>query len=292
MYTNAQENTNQSVRDYLKQRSKTVSSQPKSTGRIETTLIPAHKLKVCQFTQRPLRSKKHAEWIANNFDSNLFDPLVVSYRDGVYYVIDGQHRLYAVKKLFGNDYLVECRIMKGLTLQEEAKLFVDLNGCSKVLQYTDKAKGLYYSGDKTMSDLMNICKRYGVELGIDDDKRQVADGRIVAIKALVDTYNKIGYEQTARLVHLINDTWDGKADGFKGEIIKATAVILSLYSDELNDSLFIKKLSKADPVSIIRMAKNDIATKAKTEVKMARIMITNYYNKGRGAKPVEYRFNV
>lgn len=68
MYAMSQENANQSVRDYLKQRNRTVSSQSKSNGRIETTLIPAHKLKVCQFSQRPLRSKKHAEWIVNNFE--------------------------------------------------------------------------------------------------------------------------------------------------------------------------------------------------------------------------------
>lgn len=285
-------NANQSVRDYLKQKNKISEVQPNIDTRIEITLIPAYKLKVCQFSQRPLRNPRHAEKIAKNFNKNLFDPLVVSYRDSVYYVIDGQHRLYAVKKLFGDNHLVECRIMKGLTLQEEATLFVELNESAKPLRYTDKAKGLYYGGDKTMTELVNICSRYGVELGIDDDKRQVSDGRIVAVKTLVDTYERIGKEQTARLIHLINDTWDGKSDGFKGEIIKAVSVILSLYSSELNDALFIKKLSKTDPISLIKMAKNDIATKAKTEVKMARIMITNYYNKGKGAKPLAYKFNV
>jgi len=39
------------------------------------------------------------------------------------------------------------------------------------------------------------------------------------------------------------------------------------------------------------MAKSDRITTAKTEAKIARIMVNNYYNKGKGATPLEYKFN-
>ena len=223
---------------------------------------------------------------------NYIDGGVVfaSYRDGWFYIIDGQHRLYGVKKRFGDDYLVDCKVIRGLTQQEESKLFVLLNDSSKQLNYADKAKGLYYSDDETMVNLFNICKSHGVEFGIDDDKRASTDGRITAIKAIVDTYNKIGADQTNRLVRLLNDTWDGKSTAFRQEMIKAVGVVLSLYSRELDDRKFEKKLSKVNPTELIRMAKNDRVTSAKTEAKIARIMVQNYYNKGKGATPLEYRF--
>ena len=74
------------------------------------------------------------------------------------------------------------------------------------------------------------------------------------------------------------------------EMIKAGGVILSLYGRELDDNKFIKKLGKVNPAELIRMAKSDRVTNAKTEAKIARIMVNNYYNKGKGATPLEYRF--
>lgn len=250
--------------------------------------LPVHKLKVVYTAQRALTQS--AEKIVKNFKINLFMPIVVSERDGIYYVIDGQNRLYAARKLFGEDYLMECKVIHGLSQPEESNLFVELNSSSKPLQYADKAKGLYYANDESITTLYSICANHGVELGIEDDKRATADGRITAVKALTDTYNKIGVKLTERLIRLLNDTWDGKAEAFRQEMIKAVGVILSLYSKDLDDNKFIKKLSKINPAELIRMAKNDRITNAKTEAKIARIIVNNYYNKGKGATPLEYRF--
>ena len=228
--------------------------------------------------------------IGNTYNKYKWDVPKVLFLKGKLYVIDGQHRLFAARKLFGEDYLMECKVIHGLSQMEESNLFVKLNSSSKPLQYADKAKGLYYGNDETTVNIYNICKNHGVELGIEDDKRASMDGRITAVKALTDTYNKIGAKQTDRLVKLLNDTWDGKSAAFKQEMIKAVGVILSLYSKELNDTKFIKKLSKVSPTDLVRMAKSDRVTNAKIEAKIARIMVNNYYNKGKGATPLEYRF--
>jgi hypothetical protein len=37
----------------------------------------------------------HVNYLHDNFDINECDPLLVSYRDGKFYIIDGQHRYYA-----------------------------------------------------------------------------------------------------------------------------------------------------------------------------------------------------
>lgn len=297
MNTNGRISRDQSkkqVMEYLANKKKSYGAEVHNRDTIheksEIISLPVHKLNTTYTSQRALRNKKLAESIASDFNIHLFNPIIVSYRDGKWYVIDGQHRLYGVKKRFGDDYLVDCKVIRGLTQQEESKLFVLLNDSSKQLNYADKAKGLYYSDDETMVNLFNICKSHGVEFGIDDDKRASTDGRITAIKAIVDTYNKIGADQTNRLVRLLNDTWDGKSTAFRQEMIKAVGVILSLYSRELDDRKFEKKLSKVNPTELIRMAKNDRVTSAKTEAKIARIMVQNYYNKGKGATPLEYRF--
>lgn len=291
MNTNAREHGKTQAMMYLEQKRKANATDNNSDSRenkSDMMSLPVHKLKVVYTAQRALT--KSVENIVKNFNSNLFMPIVVSERDGIYYVIDGQHRLFAARKLFGEDYLMECKVIHGLSQMEESNLFVKLNSSSKPLQYADKAKGLYYGNDEVTVNIYNICKNHGVELGIEDDKRASMDGRITAVKALTDTYNKIGAKQTDRLVKLLNDTWDGKSTAFKQEMIKAVGVILSLYGRELDDNKFIKKLGKVNPAELIRMAKSDRVTNAKTEAKIARIMVNNYYNKGKGANPLEYRF--
>ena len=93
-----------------------------------------------------------------------------------------------------------------------------------------------------------------------------------------------------KINNIFGGKYYGKSTAFKQEMIKAVGVILSLYSKELNDTKFIKKLSKVSPDDLVRMAKSDRVTNAKTEAKIARIMVNNYYTKGKGATPLEYRF--
>lgn len=63
-----------------------------------------------------------AKKLAENWDEQLFDPLTVSIREGELYVIDGRHRLTALKLFNSSDFLVPCKIFKGLTMEEKAAL--------------------------------------------------------------------------------------------------------------------------------------------------------------------------
>lgn len=289
-------NKDLTVREYLKQlRTEKNKGNSDSSGVIGGgSLIKPLRISDLKVPERSQRKfiKSHAENIYKNFDNNQFTPLIVSIRDGVYWVIDGQHRLYAVKKCFGEDRLVECKIITSLTEELECDLFGKINTNQKSLNSADKIKTDFYAGNPKIIALVDICNRNGVELGFENDNRGKKDGRIIAIKALADTYDKIGEQKTERLVKLLNDTWDGNAEAFSQRMISAMGVILSLYSAELSDEIWVRKLSKVEVPKLISEAKNDLATKANIPTKIARIAITNYYNKGRGAKPLVYKFTV
>lgn len=289
-------NKDLTVREYLKQiRSEKNKGNTDSTkvigGGSPIKPLRISDLKVPERSQRKF-IKSHAENIYKNFEDNQFTPLIVSIRDGVYWVIDGQHRLYAVKKRFGGEGLVECKIITSLTEELECDLFGKINTNQKLLNSADKVKTDFYAGNPKIKALVDICNRNGVELGFENDNRGKKDGRIIAIKALADTYDKMGENQTERLVKLLNNTWDGNSEALSHSMIKAMSVILSLYGTELSDELWIKKLSKVEPSKLMSEAKSDLATKSNVPTKIARIAITNYYNKGRGAKPLPYKFSV
>ena len=69
---------------------------------------------------------KRVERIVENFDPEQITPVVISQRDtGALYIIDGQHRAAAAIEL--GVPLIECKVLVGKTLQEEAFLYVQLN---------------------------------------------------------------------------------------------------------------------------------------------------------------------
>ncbi len=50
--------------------------------------------------QRPVNPKE-VDRLIREWDERLLDPVTVSFRDGKFYVVDGQHRISAMRKMNG-----------------------------------------------------------------------------------------------------------------------------------------------------------------------------------------------
>lgn len=94
--------------------------------------------------------------------------LWVSYRDGKFYIIDGQHR-WTVAKAKGIVTL-PCIIFTGLTVEEEALKFADQNVNVKKLTAYDEYKAHIKNGDMSIPSVATdmyigrVCDLYGVEV--------------------------------------------------------------------------------------------------------------------------------
>ena len=77
--------------------------------------------------QRPVKDCD-VDKLVREWDPRLLTPLVVSYRDGRYNLVDGQHRVCAMrKKNGGKDVTALCRVYHGLTYEQEAELYYKLD---------------------------------------------------------------------------------------------------------------------------------------------------------------------
>lgn len=82
------------------------------------------------YYQRTLNANR-VKRIAAEFDERIANAPKVSYRDGHYYVFDGQHTIAARKLLNNNcDLNIVCKVYSGLTEQQEAMLFAQQTGIS------------------------------------------------------------------------------------------------------------------------------------------------------------------
>ena len=92
--------------------------------------IPLNRMDVYTYNdiliyQRIIKPEKIKEMVADWKPNSVGTP-EVSFRDGVYWLIDGNHRRVAATQL-GLTHLY-CKVHTGLTIQEEAKMFVTMNG--------------------------------------------------------------------------------------------------------------------------------------------------------------------
>lgn len=87
-------------------------------------------------SQRPF-NKAHAETIANNFDPDKFEPVVVTLPngEGVYHIVEGQHRkagleLYAARSNrdgYGGNELAPCRVIGDANPAKAAEIWLGIN---------------------------------------------------------------------------------------------------------------------------------------------------------------------
>ena len=222
---------------------------------------------------------KHVERIVKNFNRDLVNMLKVSYRDGHYYVFDGQHTLAAIKAKFGEDYPVLCKIYYGMTIEEEAALFAQQTGDSKQLAIAYKMRALALAGDEKVKDFLAHTEAQGftIELG----KRTGRLGGIQAVKKAYDCYKALGAESYDRMLKLINATWRAEKWSVNHYILGGLCSFLKTFGEEVDDKVFINQLSKVGERDIVKAAARFPEESPAVAYASAMVNFYNYKLRGR-----------
>ncbi len=110
--------------------------------------------------QRPVEPEDVDRLIAK-WDDRLLTPLVVSFRDGKFNVVDGQHRIAAMRKMAdGGNVTVPCLIYTGMTYEQEAEMYFKLDQSKGRLRLSHATKALLESGtDAEVLEIKRLWKR-------------------------------------------------------------------------------------------------------------------------------------
>ncbi|MBP5718871.1 MAG: ParB N-terminal domain-containing protein [Abditibacteriota bacterium] len=226
--------------------------------------------------QRTL-DEKVVEKLVRCWDRMLMEPIVVSYRDGKYYVIDGQHRVAALRALFQDkDTLVPCIVHTGLTKKDEAALFYKLDRSRRKLSYAQSISALLKSGESAeINDIQALLDGYGFEWALDG--KSMGDYKIRSTRAVVSAYRMTGHETFPRMLSLLSETWDGDPASLTAMMLTGTARFLKSYELEINDHYFVSRLKDVKPEDIAKATK-EYRTIRKSDVRCACVLLY-YYNK-------------
>ena len=123
----------------------------KSKGEIVYQPIALDELNLDHYQRRTRYGKVKS--IIKDFNPFLLGVILVSYRDGKYNVVDGGHRVAALRQMGAKT--VMCQMVYGLTYEQEASLFLDFNCNRTGLTPNEKFAGAVEAKRKSALDIVS-----------------------------------------------------------------------------------------------------------------------------------------
>lgn len=188
--------------------------------------VPVDQMRIDYAYQR--LSSRNMMKIAQNWDMNRCGILVVNYRDGLFFVIDGQHRMQAAQ-MNGITFL-PCEMYSGLTQEQEAALFARQNEYVTKLSPYDVFKANLVIGDEVDTAIAKICEEFNVIIKKGCAKK--GEARLGSITAARNIVQHSGTECLRWIFSTINLCgWSSMHGAYCSSILHAFYV---LYKDHKN----------------------------------------------------------
>ena len=112
--------------------------------------------------------RKRVELIARDFNEYIVNEPKVSFLNGRYYVMDGQHTIEGCILLNGGaDRPILCKVYTGLTMEQETLLFAEQNGHAAPLSAGIKLRAKVVGGDAPSKAFVVATNRVGLSLNYD-----------------------------------------------------------------------------------------------------------------------------
>lgn len=236
-------------------------------------------LTVDHTVQRPLDGVRVAQ-IAADFEVDSLNVITVSERpDGTQHIVDGQHRIAAMRVIGKDTIPVRCVLWKGLSRADEAAMWRRLNN-TRQIQVLDKFRVRIVEGDPVACTLNELLQSHGWTI-----RKAQAQGSFYAVGALEKVYNKPpgkDIETCDALLRVATHAWGHESNGLRAEIVSGLGALLRKHP-HLDHPKLITELGKLEggPLNLIGKAKQlrDIRGGLISDA-MAEILV-NLHNKRR-----------
>lgn len=232
--------------------------------------VPAH-------AQRDLR-QAHVDAIAAGFDPEMLGMPVLSYRDGVYYVLDGQHRIEALRLMGWGDQQIQCEVYEGLDEASEAEIFLKRNADLQVAAM-DKHRVSVTAGREEDCDIDRIVRAAGLVVS-----NHKVDGAVRAIGTLRRIYRRGGPETLAKTLWVVRDAYgDG---GLEAAVLDGVSLLIDRYNGDVDTDELVAKLNaqRGGVTALMQRAETLYRSTGTAKGQCVAAAAVEAYNKGRRGK--------
>lgn len=210
-----------------------------STARVERAArlrwVPIDKMKVSPVAQRKL-NRARVDHLLANLDLEQLGTPTVSERDGSFFLIDGQHRIEALRDFGLGDQSLQCWTYEGLTEQQEADKFDQLNDVLAVHAF-DRYSTRVTAGREVETDIDRIVKANGLVVS-----RDAVPGAISAVGTLTRVYRRSDGVTLGRALRIARDAFGDP--GMEAVVIDGLGYLCQRYNGQLDDGEVTTRLAK------------------------------------------------
>jgi hypothetical protein len=245
--------------------------------------------------QRQLQEPR-AEAMAEDFQPHALGLVTASKRaDGHTYLLDGAHRISAARKA-NYEGLIACRLFEGLTLAEEAALFLTLNS-SRAVQAIDRFKVRITEGEPIAVGINDVLKQYNLHV---DWANNSSLNVISAITTLEKIYKGAGIREAGtypdlldRLIKTIVQAYasqEGKTDRatFSRIVLEGLGIFIATYNKRIDFERLVYVLKGTTPRQIVTNTRTLKEAKVKGPnlgMNAAQVVLNLYNNRNRAKLP-------
>ena len=213
-------------------------------------MINSDKLEVPRSTyQRELVLEEVID-ISNHFNECIANEPKVSFRDGRYFVFDGQHTIAArVHKNGGNPLPILCKVYFGMTEKEEVLLFAQQAGYSRMLGAGQEFRAKAFGDDPIACKFISVTEETGALLDLSQKRGK---NRLACVSTAFKEFTRIGPEKYKEALRILLESWNGDPDSLRSEAVTAMCSFVDLYWGEYDRKRLVRRCHKMDPITIYR----------------------------------------
>lgn len=260
-------------------------AKPHSTRRpSKIRPVPINQMRVppALVTQREFR-KAHGDRLAAELDLNKLGFPIINHRDGHYWVLDGQHRIYAMRQNGFEKDALDCEVYEDLTDEEMADIFLGRDARKAVAPF-DKFHVACTAGYSREVGIRRAVEAQGIRVG-----RQKEENTVSAIGALGKVYDKAGGGKNGEIVvgqvvRTIKNAFGGDPTSFDKALIEGIGFVFNRYNGLTKERDLSAKLAAKGVRGILRRAEAQRERIGNLKGQCVAAVVVETYNGGLGPR--------
>jgi len=240
--------------------------------------VPLSKMRVSDNAQRDLRNGR-VNFLLGEFDIDMFGLPVGNWREGHFYIVDGQHRIEALKLWLGEGWekqKVDCRAYNGMTEQQEADMFDRLNN-ALATRALDRFCIRVTAKRPVECAINNAVKAEGLKVS-----RTPGEGRVQAVAALARVFKMSDADTLRRTLRIVSQSFGDP--GLTSPVIDGVGLFCKRYNGAVDDKQVINKLQtlRGGVGAIITEANSARKSMGQSLPQCVAAAVVAHMNRGRG----------
>lgn len=197
--------------------------------------LPLDQMKVNPLAQRE-QNQARIDYLVAHLDLEQLGNPTVNVRDGSVFIIDGQHRIEAMRQFGFTTEKVQCWAYEGLTEEEEAEKFLQLNDVL-VVAALPKYRAAITAGRAEECDIDRVVRSLGLCVTADQ-----IPGGIRAVGTLRRVYTRSDAATLSRTLRIIRDSFGDS--GMEAAVIDGIGHLTQRYNGELDEDKAVRMLGQ------------------------------------------------